>query len=206
MGPRCRAEALVGTTGLQTRDAPREQRWPGLRRGHSAFSLRILLSLPPSVLVGSSRAEQPAAPNCDEFFHLVNSELVGAGQVTLRQKGDAFSWFSEMHKSHESELRFHPVRQSHKKGPGKQRGRSNFKFVPTAVFLGVPRSLWKLSEEGTQGQHRCAGRAARPRQRERLGGALAHREPRAEAGSGGGRCVRRPGCCLHGCFPSSSAL
>ncbi|XP_015984418.2 Fanconi anemia group A protein isoform X1 [Rousettus aegyptiacus] len=36
---------------------------------------RILLSLPPSVLVGSSRAEQPAAPNCDEFFHLVNSEL-----------------------------------------------------------------------------------------------------------------------------------
>ncbi|XP_023378481.1 Fanconi anemia group A protein isoform X3 [Pteropus vampyrus] len=36
---------------------------------------RILLGLPPSVLVSSPRAEQPAAPNCDEFFHLVNSEL-----------------------------------------------------------------------------------------------------------------------------------
>ncbi|XP_058384481.1 Fanconi anemia group A protein isoform X4 [Diceros bicornis minor] len=36
---------------------------------------RILLSLPPSVLVGSPQGEQPATPDCDEFFHLVNSEL-----------------------------------------------------------------------------------------------------------------------------------
>lgn len=91
----------MGTAGLQTRDVPGKQRWPCLCRGHCAFSPRILLALPPSVLVGSPRAEQPAAPNCDEFFHLVNSELVGAGQVTLGQKGDTFSWFSEMHKYHE---------------------------------------------------------------------------------------------------------
>ncbi|XP_059856171.1 Fanconi anemia group A protein isoform X1 [Delphinus delphis] len=36
---------------------------------------RILLGLPPSVLVGSPRLEQLAAPDCDDFFHLVNSEL-----------------------------------------------------------------------------------------------------------------------------------
>ncbi|KAK1330595.1 hypothetical protein QTO34_010791 [Cnephaeus nilssonii] len=36
---------------------------------------RILLGLPPSVLVGHPRAEQPATPDCAEFFHLVNSEL-----------------------------------------------------------------------------------------------------------------------------------
>lgn len=36
---------------------------------------RVLLSLPPLVLVGSPQVEQPAAPGCDEFFHLVNSEL-----------------------------------------------------------------------------------------------------------------------------------
>nr|XP_058901869.1 Fanconi anemia group A protein isoform X3 [Kogia breviceps] len=36
---------------------------------------RVLLSLPPSVLVGSPRLEQLAAPNCDDFFGLVNSEL-----------------------------------------------------------------------------------------------------------------------------------
>ncbi|XP_045431802.1 Fanconi anemia group A protein isoform X3 [Pipistrellus kuhlii] len=36
---------------------------------------RILLGLPPSVLVGNPRAEQPATPDCAEFFHLVNSEL-----------------------------------------------------------------------------------------------------------------------------------
>ncbi|XP_045628773.1 Fanconi anemia group A protein isoform X6 [Ursus americanus] len=35
----------------------------------------ILLRLPPSVLVGSPQAKQPAAPDCTEFFHLVNSEL-----------------------------------------------------------------------------------------------------------------------------------
>ncbi|XP_046539282.1 Fanconi anemia group A protein isoform X4 [Equus quagga] len=37
---------------------------------------RVLLSLPPLVLVGSPQVEQPAAPDCDEFFHLVNSELL----------------------------------------------------------------------------------------------------------------------------------
>ncbi|XP_057569459.1 Fanconi anemia group A protein isoform X4 [Hippopotamus amphibius kiboko] len=36
---------------------------------------RVLLGLPPSVLVGGPRAEQPADPNCDDFFHWVNSEL-----------------------------------------------------------------------------------------------------------------------------------
>ncbi|KAM7058376.1 Fanconi anemia group A protein isoform 2-T2 [Molossus nigricans] len=36
---------------------------------------RILLGLSPSVLVGSPRAAQPTAPDCTEFFHLVNSEL-----------------------------------------------------------------------------------------------------------------------------------
>ncbi|XP_070626576.1 Fanconi anemia group A protein isoform X5 [Bos indicus] len=36
---------------------------------------RTLLGLPPSMLVSSPRAEQPAAPSCTDFFHLVNSEL-----------------------------------------------------------------------------------------------------------------------------------
>ncbi|XP_027472901.1 Fanconi anemia group A protein isoform X4 [Zalophus californianus] len=36
---------------------------------------RVLLGLPPSVLVGSPQAKEPAAPDCTEFFHLVNSEL-----------------------------------------------------------------------------------------------------------------------------------
>ncbi|XP_036159204.1 Fanconi anemia group A protein isoform X2 [Myotis myotis] len=40
---------------------------------------RILLGLPPSVLVGNPRAEQPATPDCAEFFHLVNSELRNLG-------------------------------------------------------------------------------------------------------------------------------
>lgn len=44
------------------------------------FPARILLGLPPSVLVGSPQAKQPAAPDCTEFFWLVNSELVGAGK------------------------------------------------------------------------------------------------------------------------------
>ncbi|XP_049478743.1 Fanconi anemia group A protein [Panthera uncia] len=35
----------------------------------------ILLGLPPSVVVGRPQAGQPAAPDCTEFFHLVNSEL-----------------------------------------------------------------------------------------------------------------------------------
>lgn len=41
---------------------------------------RILLGLPPSILVGSPQCKQPATPDCTEFFHLVNSELVGVGQ------------------------------------------------------------------------------------------------------------------------------
>ncbi|XP_013363404.1 PREDICTED: Fanconi anemia group A protein isoform X3 [Chinchilla lanigera] len=36
---------------------------------------RVLLHLPPSVLLGNMQAEEPAAPSCEEFFHLVNSEL-----------------------------------------------------------------------------------------------------------------------------------
>uniref|UniRef100_A0A8C8XHL7 FA complementation group A n=1 Tax=Panthera leo TaxID=9689 RepID=A0A8C8XHL7_PANLE len=35
----------------------------------------ILLGLPPSVVVGRPQAGRPAAPDCTEFFHLVNSEL-----------------------------------------------------------------------------------------------------------------------------------
>ncbi|XP_029423710.1 Fanconi anemia group A protein isoform X2 [Nannospalax galili] len=36
---------------------------------------RLLLRLSPSILVSSPQAGQPATPNCEEFFHLVNSEL-----------------------------------------------------------------------------------------------------------------------------------
>ncbi|KAI4534166.1 hypothetical protein MG293_015026 [Ovis ammon polii] len=36
---------------------------------------RTLLGLPPSMLVSSPCAEQPTAPSCADFFHLVNSEL-----------------------------------------------------------------------------------------------------------------------------------
>ncbi|KAL6082919.1 hypothetical protein STEG23_002613 [Scotinomys teguina] len=36
---------------------------------------RLLLRLPPSVLMGSPQARQPVSPNCEEFFNLVNSEL-----------------------------------------------------------------------------------------------------------------------------------
>ncbi|XP_078295298.1 Fanconi anemia group A protein isoform X3 [Panthera onca] len=35
----------------------------------------ILLGLPPSIVVGRPQAGRPAAPDCTEFFHLVNSEL-----------------------------------------------------------------------------------------------------------------------------------
>ncbi|XP_047702217.1 Fanconi anemia group A protein isoform X2 [Prionailurus viverrinus] len=35
----------------------------------------ILLGLPPSIVVGHPQAGRPAAPDCTEFFHLVNSEL-----------------------------------------------------------------------------------------------------------------------------------
>ncbi|XP_052023161.1 Fanconi anemia group A protein isoform X2 [Apodemus sylvaticus] len=36
---------------------------------------RLLLRLPPSILVGRPQARQPVPPNCEEFFNLVNSEL-----------------------------------------------------------------------------------------------------------------------------------
>ncbi|KAK2491044.1 hypothetical protein MC885_008934 [Smutsia gigantea] len=36
---------------------------------------RILLCLPPSLLLGGPQAELPTAHSCDEFFHLVTSEL-----------------------------------------------------------------------------------------------------------------------------------
>uniref|UniRef100_A0A8C0JZF6 FA complementation group A n=1 Tax=Canis lupus dingo TaxID=286419 RepID=A0A8C0JZF6_CANLU len=36
----------------------------------------ILLGLPPSILVGSPQNKQPATPDCTEFFHLVNSEVI----------------------------------------------------------------------------------------------------------------------------------
>lgn len=36
---------------------------------------RLLLRLPPSVLLGSPQARQPVPPSCEEFFSLVNSEL-----------------------------------------------------------------------------------------------------------------------------------
>lgn len=49
------------------------------------FFARILLGLSPSVVVGSPQARQPTAPDCTEFFHLVNSELVGVGE----RPGDA---------------------------------------------------------------------------------------------------------------------
>lgn len=42
----------------------------------SPFFPRLLLHLPPSVLMGSPQTRQPVSPNCEEFFSLVNSELV----------------------------------------------------------------------------------------------------------------------------------
>lgn len=37
---------------------------------------RVLVNLPPSLLVGSPQLDLPI-PDCAEFFRLVNSELVG---------------------------------------------------------------------------------------------------------------------------------
>lgn len=42
----------------------------------SPFFPRLLLHLPPSVLMGNPQTRQPVSPNCEEFFNLVNSELV----------------------------------------------------------------------------------------------------------------------------------
>lgn len=81
----------VGPAGQQAADQGQFRAgWEGwLRSERSSRGHRpclpprsILLGLPPSVLVGSPRLEQLAAPDCDDFFHLVNSELVGAGQVS----------------------------------------------------------------------------------------------------------------------------
>ncbi|KAK7801790.1 hypothetical protein U0070_027511 [Myodes glareolus] len=62
------------------------RRLHALAKGHStATSLRrqrellvckrLLLHLPPSVLMGNPQTRQPVSPNCEEFFNLVNSEL-----------------------------------------------------------------------------------------------------------------------------------
>ncbi|XP_063103921.1 Fanconi anemia group A protein isoform X9 [Cavia porcellus] len=52
---------------------------------------RLLLHLPPSVLLGKLHAEEPAMPSCEEFFYLVNSELVGAVQRNFCSHGGALS-------------------------------------------------------------------------------------------------------------------
>ncbi|XP_078295297.1 Fanconi anemia group A protein isoform X2 [Panthera onca] len=46
----------------------------------------ILLGLPPSIVVGRPQAGRPAAPDCTEFFHLVNSEL--GLLIACSQSGD----------------------------------------------------------------------------------------------------------------------
>ncbi|KAM4833874.1 Fanconi anemia group A protein isoform 2-T2 [Thomomys bottae] len=62
------------------------RRLQALERGYSiASSLRrqqellmckrLLLRLPPTILVGSLKTRQPVTPSCEDFFHLVNSEL-----------------------------------------------------------------------------------------------------------------------------------
>lgn len=50
---------------------------------YTPFFPRLLLRLPPSVLVGSPQAGQPVSPNREEFFNLVTSGLVCA---------DALGW------------------------------------------------------------------------------------------------------------------
>uniref|UniRef100_A0A8C9UM25 FA complementation group A n=1 Tax=Spermophilus dauricus TaxID=99837 RepID=A0A8C9UM25_SPEDA len=42
---------------------------------HCSLPPRLLLRLPPSILVGGLQARQPIDPLCEDFFHLVNSEL-----------------------------------------------------------------------------------------------------------------------------------
>ncbi|KAM7332305.1 hypothetical protein ACRRTK_009013 [Alexandromys fortis] len=49
---------------------------------------RLLLRLPPSVLMGSPQTRQPVSPNCEEFFSLVNSEL-GLLNVCFRSEDPA---------------------------------------------------------------------------------------------------------------------
>lgn len=48
---------------------------------YTPFFPRLLLRLPPSVLVGSPQAGQPVSPNCEEFFNLVTSGLVCANAL-----------------------------------------------------------------------------------------------------------------------------
>ncbi|XP_045843425.1 Fanconi anemia group A protein isoform X3 [Meles meles] len=63
---RARLQALAGGWDVAAR----------LRRQRELLVYkRILLGLPPSVLVGSPQAREPAAPDCTDFFQLVNSEL-----------------------------------------------------------------------------------------------------------------------------------
>ncbi|XP_047385809.1 Fanconi anemia group A protein isoform X2 [Sciurus carolinensis] len=61
-----RLQPLAGGAGVAT----------SLQRQQELLACRwLLLRLPPSVLVGSLQAQRPAAALCEEFFHLVNSEL-----------------------------------------------------------------------------------------------------------------------------------
>ncbi|XP_058530791.1 Fanconi anemia group A protein [Ochotona princeps] len=46
-----------------------------LREQELLMCKRVLLRLPPSVLVGNFQAQQPIPLACEEFFHLVNSDL-----------------------------------------------------------------------------------------------------------------------------------
>uniref|UniRef100_A0A8C5Z4K5 FA complementation group A n=1 Tax=Marmota marmota marmota TaxID=9994 RepID=A0A8C5Z4K5_MARMA len=65
---RSRLQPLAGGAGVAT-SLQRQQELLACRR--------LLLRLPPSILVGGLQARQPINPLCEDFFHLVNSELVG---------------------------------------------------------------------------------------------------------------------------------
>lgn len=77
-----------GRDGPQTRASPQQAgrvaAAPSIALGGHCPYLHppsTLLGLPPSMLVSSPCAEQPATPSCANFFHLVNSELVGVEQA-----------------------------------------------------------------------------------------------------------------------------
>ncbi|KAF7469344.1 Hypothetical predicted protein [Marmota monax] len=63
---RSRLQPLAGGAGVAT-SLQRQQELLACRR--------LLLRLPPSILVGGLQARQPINPLCEDFFHLVNSEL-----------------------------------------------------------------------------------------------------------------------------------
>ncbi|XP_077888972.1 Fanconi anemia group A protein isoform X3 [Ictidomys tridecemlineatus] len=63
---RSRLQPLAGGAGVAT-SLQRQQELLACRR--------LLLRLPPSILVGGLQARQPIDPLCEDFFHLVNSEL-----------------------------------------------------------------------------------------------------------------------------------